>query len=257
MRGTANEVAIGTRFDRWQVIGPSEANQGPGKQRRCEVQCDCGTRRKVFVFSLLGGESKSCGCIREEQIKVPLSQLRSGSAINRWTLVEVAPVDRHNQKQWKCRCECGTVRVVKQRYLRNGQSRSCGCLRNEEVSARNSLPHDTVSINDKFCKLNSYCRRIGREVSITKDEFTGLIQQHCHYCGVAPSQTRIKPTKYSLRMGREFKYHGLDRINSDLGYHSDNVVTCCAACNLMKRNMTYETFKAHIEKIHRHTLASL
>lgn len=40
-----------------------------------------------------------------------------------------------NQALWKCRCRCGNYVAVLSRSLRNGNTRSCGCLRKEVASA--------------------------------------------------------------------------------------------------------------------------
>jgi len=36
---------------------------------------------------------------------------------------------------WKCRCECGKIRNIDGRNLRNGNSKSCGCL-NKEINSK-------------------------------------------------------------------------------------------------------------------------
>jgi hypothetical protein len=41
---------------------------------------------------------------------------------------------------------------------------------------------------------------------------------------------------------RAFKYSGIDRIDSNLGYSRDNCVPCCKRCNLAKRKMSYGDF---------------
>ncbi len=33
--------------------------------------------------------------------------------------------------KWKCRCTCGNIRLVQGHHLRNGNTKSCGCYRNE------------------------------------------------------------------------------------------------------------------------------
>lgn len=50
-----------------------------------------------------------------------------------------------------------------------------------------------------------------------------------------------------------FTYNGLDRIDSSKGHTLDNVVTCCATCNYMKRSMTHDEFIDHIDKVYNHT----
>jgi hypothetical protein len=38
-----------------------------------------------------------------------------------------------NQVNWICRCDCGQTRVVQGHDLRNGHTRSCGCLQREAI----------------------------------------------------------------------------------------------------------------------------
>ncbi len=53
----------------------------------------------------------------------------------------------------------------------------------------------------------------------------------CHYCNEQLDTVRF------------------DRINSNLGYLKDNVVPCCAICNLMKNDLSTFQFYQHIEQI--------
>lgn len=55
----------GQRFTRWTVI--EEVLPRPAL-RRVLCRCDCGTIRTVYLFQgLLGGQSKSCGCLALER----------------------------------------------------------------------------------------------------------------------------------------------------------------------------------------------
>lgn len=40
---------------------------------------------------------------------------------------------------WICKCDCGNETVVYSRALRDGRTKSCGCLRSELKSKRNAL----------------------------------------------------------------------------------------------------------------------
>lgn len=53
-----------------------------------------------------------------------------GKVFGRLTVIEKAPSSQW-QSWWVCRCECGTVKPVKQRYLITGDTTSCGCLLRE------------------------------------------------------------------------------------------------------------------------------
>lgn len=63
-----------------------------------------------------------------------------GLKFNRWDVVANAPSDKNNQSMFECRCECGAIRVILGTHLKSGKSRSCGCLKTEELIQR-SLRH--------------------------------------------------------------------------------------------------------------------
>jgi len=60
----------------------------------------------------------------------------TGRRCGRWKVLSIHP-ERYRRAGWTsplwvCRCECGTTRVVLRSLLRNGGSKSCGCLRLEK-----------------------------------------------------------------------------------------------------------------------------
>ena len=103
--------------------------------------------------------------------------------------------------------------------------------------------HGRANLNRPFGQAYDAIKRTARHkklsCSLTYDQFMFLAQIcTCHYCGEA-NITRIPfgdkgATTYNL-----------DRKNNSKGYDFDNLVVCCTACNMMKRNWpSYEEFKA-------------
>lgn len=43
--------------------------------------------------------------------------------------------DKHQKATWRCLCDCGVETVVSSGNLRKGNSRSCGCVRDEKIGA--------------------------------------------------------------------------------------------------------------------------
>lgn len=58
----------------------------------------------------------------------------TGRRFGRWLVWAFA-----TNKRWVCRCDCGTVGLIKGQNLRNGRSRSCGCQRPERESAPDAM----------------------------------------------------------------------------------------------------------------------
>lgn len=53
--------------------------------------------------------------------------LQPGQKFGKWTVIEAAGHNKDHRALWKCQCECGTIKNVVGRDLRNGSSKSCGC----------------------------------------------------------------------------------------------------------------------------------
>lgn len=64
---------------------------------------------------------------------------------SRWTVIEedieyslIHATDGY-RPYWKCQCECGNIKSVLGKALRNGRSLSCGCLREERIAEFNNI----------------------------------------------------------------------------------------------------------------------
>ena len=74
----------------------------------------------------------------------------------RLTVIEQAddyinPKGRHCAK-WLCQCECGNVIEVVGTHLKNGNTKSCGCIRKEQCIKRNSKSN-TYEIYSDYVKM--------------------------------------------------------------------------------------------------------
>lgn len=56
-----------------------------------------------------------------------------GLKFGRLTVVSQAGKRSQNRMSWNCVCECGETRIVVGSSLRNGLTRSCGCLQKERT----------------------------------------------------------------------------------------------------------------------------
>ena len=58
----------------------------------------------------------------------------TGEKFSRLTVLEYAGVDKFRLRLWKCRCDCGNEIITAGARLRNGQTKSCGCLQKENFN---------------------------------------------------------------------------------------------------------------------------
>lgn len=56
----------------------------------------------------------------------------TGKQFNRWSVLNFDGY-RKRHYYWKCQCSCGTIKIIEQNQLKNGNSKSCGCLRKETL----------------------------------------------------------------------------------------------------------------------------
>ncbi len=70
---------------------------------------------------------------------------RVGEEWGRWRVEEFAGYNKIRQSLWRCVCSCGTHRVFSSGTIAARASQSCGCIRNEWTSRKNTTHGDSGS----------------------------------------------------------------------------------------------------------------
>lgn len=169
-----------------------------------------------------------------------------GETFGRLTVISFSHFSGKHRRHYLCRCECGGEKTVQKTLLKNGNTRSCGCLSREQKLAQR-LPKDAGVINNLVLQYKRHARDRGIEFKLTRDRVESLVRSSCDYCGDPAGN--LKKTK-NFREG--FPHNGIDRIDSARAYEEGNVVPCCGACNRAKGAMSREAFVALASRIADH-----
>ena len=106
----------------------------------------------------------------------------------------------------------------------------------------------------KAYKFRASKKSIPWELSM--DQFAAICSEPCAYCGAEPVHKEwLFGSNYNSTVRRfrsKEKFNGVDRINNDNGYVSNNVAPCCKTCNHMKARMSVSDFLGHIKVIMAH-----
>lgn len=157
------------------------------------------------------------------------------------TAISFVRSDKYGTSFWKFKCDCGKVKIIRANAVKAGKTRSCGCYQRSH-----RLSNNDIGINRIFSdyKYNANKRKIS--FCLTKKELRYIISKPCFYCKTINSNHKIK---YYGHRRVEYRYNGIDRLDSSSGYTKENVVSCCSICNYMKKQMSYIDFVNHIKKI--------
>lgn len=132
----------GQRFGKWTVLEECE-DRDKYKQIWWECLCECGEQRKVTGNSLKAGNSKSCGCIKNEN----LTGQRFGRLI---VLRKSEEKGKRGNTIWDCVCDCGNHTKVKTGNLNSGNTKSCGCLRLEMIGDKHATYNPNISDEERM-----------------------------------------------------------------------------------------------------------
>lgn len=120
----------GQKFGRLSVV--RVAHKVGGVHWHCT--CDCGNVKVARGADIKRGKVKSCGCLKSEFCSVVgASRALDLTGVRFGKLVAVKPTGlrRDRSIEWECACDCGAVSKVAAAKLRDGATKSCGCLRTE------------------------------------------------------------------------------------------------------------------------------
>ena len=124
----------GKRFGRLTVLKQIDSKQNLRGQnlRYWECKCDCGNLIQVNTTSLNCGKRTCCDNCVKEKLRQDHLISEIGKKYGLLTVVDYVGQhpDRHGA-MWKCKCLCGGERICIGSELRNGDVKSCGCLKSQ------------------------------------------------------------------------------------------------------------------------------
>jgi len=216
----------GTRYGKLVVLGVAESKNYVSRH---SVRCDCGNETTVQTKNLVNGGSNSCGCSHHDIASNSIDM--TGKCYGRLTVLSRAK-SRKNRTRWLCKCDCGRLKTVTGKYLREGKTQSCGCIKREQQS----LPPTEASRNNLFRLYIAGAERRDLSFKLSLDDFIRLTSGDCYYCGSKPSSWH----RASATTG--YQFNGIDRRDNFRGYEIDNCVPCCTVCNRMKMALGEQEF---------------
>lgn len=155
----------------------------------------------------------------------------------------------HGGAAWLCRCDCGKEIVTRGQHLRDGQTKSCGCIRKALLLTYvKRLNLGEAAFNAIFRRMRSDAERRGHNWKLSRAEVRQLTSARCSYCGAEP----VRHTNQA-RYNGEYPANGIDRVDNERGYTIYNVVSCCARCNRAKATKSKKEFLDWIGRVYKHS----
>lgn len=158
---------IGQTFGRLTVIEKSNKTNA-ARQTYWKCKCICGNECEVSTSHLRSGHTQSCGCLGKQRAKENGKQNLIniiGKTFGYLLVLEriddyIKPCGKRVPR-YKCQCRCGNITYVNGVDLKNGNTKSCGCLKTsygeERISQllqENNIPF-VKEKTFKTCKLKS------------------------------------------------------------------------------------------------------
>lgn len=113
---------------------------------------------------------------------------------------------------WLCKCECGGETVTRRNSLKNGQSKSCGCLK---ISLLKQSKTHGLSRDPMYRVWASMIQRCKNPKSSHFSSYGGR--------GITVCDRWLEFDNFFKDMGnRPSHEYSIDRIDNDSGYHPDN-----------------------------------
>lgn len=142
--------------------------------------------------------------------------------------------DKWGSVYWLCECICGTeFKAVASKIRNTKDSLSCGCIYRKGFIK----PDGYAAFSRIFRNYKSSAKRRSLDFKLSEYQFKALTKSLCYYCGCLPSATIKSGFKSD-----DYVYNGIDRLDNTQGYTLENSVPCCAMCNSMKSNHSYQDF---------------
>lgn len=172
----------------------------------------------------------------------------TGQKFGRLTVMVYTHSNKDKKACFDCQCECGNIANVSGKSLRNGNTKSCGCLRNERIKALNTT-HGACSVGKTkmyfiwramICrctnpKNKNFHQYGGRGITVC-DEWLHDYARFLNDIGERPTDK-----------------HTLDRKENHLGYSKEN----CRWASMEEQQNNKRTNRLFIINGHQYTASQV
>ena len=189
-----------------------------------QVQCSCGSAPLICISADLNrGSIISCGCRKKEHLQALREDL-TGLSFGRLIVIRKSDTQiARKAYKWECLCSCGTTKIISGSSLKQGLTKSCGCLQKEHCKnmafmmlkkyrASKGFNPD-FPIADEMANIRSAAKSI---MAITKQRDNFL----CVLCNSS----------------RHLHSHHIIPLSQDklLATDPKNIITLCESCHFNK-----------------------
>ena len=116
---TYDKNITGIKIGRLTAIEPVWDKERKRTFWKC--RCDCGNITTVYYWNLMRGHTRSCGCLRSQDL--------TGQRFGLLTVLrrsdKTAPRGKRRALLWECRCDCGAITYKATDILTNDAQNSC------------------------------------------------------------------------------------------------------------------------------------
>jgi hypothetical protein len=163
-------------------------------------------------------------------------------------LVPLYPIGRQSYGIiWRCKCDCGNICDIRTSYLRNGHTRSCGCLaaillKQDRLRGKDNCRykgHEKIT-GTFLCKIKwgAKIRNIEFDDNLTCELLWELYLSQNKRCALSGIYLRFEDISRCMTL----KTASLDRIDSSKGYIEGNVQWVHKDINKMKLHYNQSNF---------------
>lgn len=164
------------------------------------------------------------------------------------TVLKEKTIKCNNNYICECVCKCGKNIIVYKKYLLSGETKSCGCLKNE--ICRNRYWKGKGEISGAFLSSIKRCAKLRNiEFNIDTNFLSELYERQNKKCAISGIDLIIY-TKNSMEKYKNKTTASIDRIDSLKGYTKDNVWFVHKHINIMKLDYTIKELLFLIKKIY-------